>query len=156
MEKKHAYKDAKETIQTICNAANAGEYDTREKFMAMVEQNPQVAVQGYNAFGKIFYWNEASVGLYGYREDEAINQDITELVIPLEMRQLARDAIARGRKTGKMQDPSPCDLVHSSGNYVTVLSGHLVFQWENASSPEFYCLDLGLDTDARNPDATTL
>ncbi|MBT8043086.1 MAG: hypothetical protein KJN98_07935, partial [Pontiella sp.] len=65
--KYYAYELAKETIQGICRDSADGKYDTREKFMGMLAQNPHIAVQGYNAFGKIFYWNDASIDVYGYR-----------------------------------------------------------------------------------------
>jgi PAS domain S-box-containing protein len=152
---RYSYQDAKKAVHAICEAAEAGNYKTRESFMDMLEATPHLAVQGYNAFGKIFLWNTASAHLYGYREAEAVNQDITELVIPPEMRQFARDMISNGRKTGRMPDAAPCDLLTSSGDYVTVYSGHLVFKWDNSGSPEFYCIDLALDTEKLGPEFRT-
>jgi len=134
-------------IHKICEAADAGAYPSRNDFMDMLTRNPHIAAQGYNIFGKIFFWNKASAYLYGYRESEAINQDLVELIIPPEMQQLVRDTLLAARKTGKMHDPSPCDLLNSNGEYITVYSGHVVFQWDQATTPEFYCIDLALDTD---------
>jgi PAS domain S-box-containing protein len=142
--KKYVYAEAKALIQSICKAAADGEYDTREKFLAMLEANPDVAAQGYNAFGKIFFWNKASAALYDYRETEAISKDIFELVIPPEMRQLARDMVLSASKTGKMPEASACDLFRRDGEYVTVFSGHLMFRWENPTTPEFYCIDIAI------------
>ena len=116
--------------------------------MDMLEKNSHIAAQGYNAYGKIFYWNTASSHLYGYRESEAINQDLVDLILPPEMRQFARDMIANGRKTGKMPEAGACDLLNSEGEYVTVFSAHMVFQWDSATMPEFYCLDLAIESDA--------
>lgn len=148
MVKRYSFKEAKAIIQTICAAAEAGEYKTRESFMSMLAENPHIATQGYNAFGKIFFWNEASSHLYGHRESEAINQDLVEIVLPPEMRSFARDMIFNARKTGKMPEAGPCDLLKNSGEYVTVFSGHVVFQWDDATIPEFYCIDLALETEA--------
>ena len=143
--KKYAYKEAKQLIQSVCTAAKAGEYDTREKFLAMLDANPDIAVQGYNPFGKIFFWNTAAVSLYGYREADAFNKDLFDLLLPPEIRQLARDLITTATKTGKTPDATACDLVHSNGEYITVFSGHLMFQWDNASTPEFYCVDVEIE-----------
>ncbi len=142
---KYLYKEAKKLIQSICEAANAGEYDTREKFLAMLAANPDIAAQGYNPFGKIFFWNPASAHLYGHSEIAAFNKNLFDLVIPPEMRQLARDSITTAVKTGKTPAPAACDLVRYNGEYVTVFSGHLMFQWDNASSPEFYCIDIEIE-----------
>ncbi|VGO22108.1 PAS domain-containing protein [Pontiella sulfatireligans] len=143
---KYSYQDAKAIIHTICKAAEANEYNTREKFMDMLQRNPHIASQGYNAFGKVFFWNDASYHLYGYREDEAVNRDIVELIIPPEMRQFARDMIANARKTNKMPEAGAYDLLRSDEQFVTVFSGHLVFQWDKGTMPEFYCIDLALET----------
>ncbi|NNJ70690.1 MAG: PAS domain-containing protein [Kiritimatiellales bacterium] len=144
--KYYAYELAKKTIQGICRDAADGKYDTREKFMGMLAQNPHIAVQGYNAFGKIFYWNDASIDVYGYREEDAVNSDLIELLLPPGMQPFARDAVQAARKTKRMPAPGPCDLIRVSQEVVTVYSGHVVFFWENNTTPEFYCLDLPLES----------
>jgi hypothetical protein len=144
--KKYAYKDAKNKIQAICKAAEAGEYDTREKFMAMLDANPELASQGYNHFGKIFFWNSPSAVLYGYSETAAVNKDLFEILLPEELRQFARDMVFMACKTGKLPEAGVYDLLRRNGEYVTVFSGHLMFQWDNSTSPEFYCIDLGIES----------
>ena len=146
--KKHPYSQAKETILNIHRAAVAGEFDSREKFMALLDANPHIAVQGYNPYGIIFYWNDASADLYGYSESAAINRNLFELILPPEMRTLAKDMIACARKTGKTPEAGACDLIRHNGDLVTVFSGHLMFKWEGAAVPEFYCIDLAIDTNA--------
>ena len=141
---KYPYKEAKALIRSIFKAARDGEYDTREKFHAMLEANPDVAAKGYNAFGKVFFWNPASAHLFGCSESAAVNRDLFDMVIPPEMRPLLRDLIRCAAKTGKLPEPASCDLFNSSGEYVTVFSGHLMFQWDSAAVPEFYCIDVGI------------
>lgn len=143
--KKYPYKEAKDLIQSISTAARNGEYDTREKFFAMLDSHPDVAAQGYNAYGKIFFWNKASSLLYGYSEAAAINMDIFETLLPPEMRLLARELVVAASKTGRMPEPSSCDLLQYNGEYVTVISGHLVFRWNTSAPPEFYCVDVGIE-----------
>ena len=144
----YSFQDAKVVINTLCKTARDNGFPTRESFMDVIHANPHLAVQGYNAFGKIFFWNDASIHLYGLREDEAVNQDLTELIIPPEMRLFALDMISNGIKTGKMPAAAACDLLRADGEYVTVYSGHLIFQWNHATTPEFYCIDLPLKTEA--------
>jgi hypothetical protein len=87
--------------------------------------------------------------------NDAINQDIIELVMPPEMRPLAHDMISNGRRTGRMPDAAARDLLQCGGKYVTVFSGHLVFNWDSSSSPEFYCIGLGILTEADDPATAT-
>lgn len=144
--KKYPYKKAKTIITAICQSAANGEYDTRDKFMSMLEKHPHLAVQGYNPHGKIFFWNGASAHVYGHSEAAAVNQDLFELILPPEMRDLAQDMIIFAARTGKMPEASACDLVRYNGDFVSVFSGHLVFKWEN-NHPEFYRIDLPLKAD---------
>ncbi len=143
--KKMIYADAKKLVDTICSAARAGEYETRTSFFEMVAGNPDLAVQGYNAFGKIFYWNTPSAHLYGYSESAAVNKDLFDLLLPQELRGFARDLISTAYKTGRTPDASACDLIQRNGEYITVFSGHLMFQWDHATTPEFYCIDIGIE-----------
>ncbi|MDF7800389.1 PAS domain-containing protein [Pontiellaceae bacterium B1224] len=144
---KFSLQDAKAIIHTVCKAAENNEFPTRESFMDMLRTNPHIAAQGYNAYAKIFFWNQAATHLYGYREDEAINKDLTELILPPEMRPLALDMISNGAKTGKMPAACSCDLLNSDGDFITVYSGHVVFQWDHSTTPEFYCIDLAIQSE---------
>jgi PAS domain S-box-containing protein len=144
--KEYSYKVAKIIIDTICEAAKSGIYDTREKFIAMLDQHEYIAVQGYNPYGEIFHWNAAAELVYGYREAEAVNQDLFDLILPEPLRELARTMVNYAAKTGHMPDPGASDLLRKNGECITVYSGHLVFEWEN-HSPEFYCIDLPLEPD---------
>jgi PAS domain S-box-containing protein len=146
--KGYTYEEAKGIIQKLCEEAAGGKFATQDSFLETLRRQPEVAAQGYNAFGKIFFWNNASAHLYGYSEHEAINKDLVEMILPPDLQQFARDMIANGQKTGRMPDAGPCDLLDSSGEYVTVYSGHLVFQWDDSTTPEFYCIDLPLNTDS--------
>lgn len=143
----YPYREAKSLIVSLCEASKNGDFATRNSFFDLLKTHPDLAVQGYNVFGKIFFWNEASRRLYGYTEKEAINEDLFDLILPLPMRQLARDMIASGAKTGKMPEANCCDLVHQDGHYVTVYSGHVMFKWEDSAVPEFYCVDLPTSPD---------
>jgi PAS domain-containing protein len=154
MIKKYSFQDAKAIIHTVCDAAKAGDFETRAAFMDMLDRNPHLAVQGYNAFGKIFFWNDAAVDLYGYRESEAVNQELFELIIPKEMRHLARAEVEVAQKTGKMMEAAACDLLRENDEFVTVYSGHLILQWDGGPK-EFYCVDLALETEADAVMATT-
>lgn len=145
--KQFSIQDAKAIIHDICDAAENGNFPTRASFLDMLTLNPLLGAQGYNCFGKIFYWNNASVSLYGHRIEEAINQDLVELILPLEMQKFARDMITKGCRTGQMPAPGAFDLLHKDGSHVTVYSGHLVFNWDHSTTPELYCVDLPILND---------
>jgi PAS domain S-box-containing protein len=139
---RYPIEEAREAILSICRKAEKDGYHSREEFMTELDENPHIAAQGYNPFGKIFFWNTASARLYGYSEAAAINQNLFELILPPEMRPLALDMISCAHNTGRLPEAGACDLMRHNGGFVTVFSGHLMFNWEGASVPEFYCVDL--------------
>jgi hypothetical protein len=147
---RYPFSEAKETILSLCRKATDGEYDTREKLMAVLAENPHIAAQGYNPFGKIFFWNTAAAHLYGHSETAAVNQDLFDLILPVDMRMLARDMIACAMKTGKLPAAGPCDLLRCNGEFVTVFSGHVMFSWNEGAMPEFYCIDLATEADSKS------
>lgn len=145
--KKYPYPEAKALMRNLCDEAAAGCFDTRDKFMHLLAENGHLAAQGYNPYGKIFFWNEASVRLFGYSEQDAVNRDLFELILPGELRIFARDMIRCALRTQYMPDPSSCDLIHRDGRPVTVYTAHLMFRWEHVF-PEFYCINVPIDVDA--------
>nr|WP_223287303.1 PAS domain-containing protein [Halomonas elongata] len=61
--------------------------ESEQRFRALLESLPKVAVQGYDRDRRVIYWNEASTTLYGYTADEASGRLLEDLIIPDEMRE---------------------------------------------------------------------
>ncbi|MBV5340584.1 MAG: nuclear transport factor 2 family protein, partial [Deltaproteobacteria bacterium] len=61
--------------------------ESEERFRSVMENVPNVAVQGYTLDGAVFFWNRASEMLYGYSAEEAVGANFLELIIPPEMRE---------------------------------------------------------------------
>ena len=122
------------------------EQATREseaRFRTLLQRVPSVAVQGYGPDGTTLYWNEASERLYGYSSEEAIGRSLLDLIIPPEMRDGVREAIAQMIATGDPVPPAELSLMRKGGGRVTVLSSHTVVRRPNAL-PELFCLDVDL------------
>lgn len=47
----------------------------------IIDQTPNIAIQGYTVDGRIVFWNRASEQLYGWSSDEAVGRRIDELLI---------------------------------------------------------------------------
>ncbi len=61
--------------------------ESEQRFRALLESLPKVAVQGYDRDRRVIYWNEASTRLYGYASEEAQGRLLEELIIPAPMRE---------------------------------------------------------------------
>jgi PAS domain S-box-containing protein len=53
--------------------------ENREKFKAITENTPNVAIHSFNEDGKIYFWNKASENIFGYSASEAQGKSILEL-----------------------------------------------------------------------------
>ena len=52
------------------------------KLQNFIDNVPEVAVQGFDQEGTVYYWNLASEKMYGYTKDEVMGQKLFDLLIP--------------------------------------------------------------------------
>ena len=116
---------------------------SEERFRHLLSTVPAVAVQGYTLNGTTFYWNEASVQLYGYSTQEAIGRNRLDLIVPPEGREQSAQMIVRMSQTGQPLPTVEMSLVRKDGSRVDVLSSHVIIDTPGRE-PELFCLDIDL------------
>jgi PAS domain S-box-containing protein len=72
---------------------------------ATLENTPDVAVQWFNAEGRVIYWNHASERLYGWSAAEAAGQSLNRLMFSREQAASFLDVIARIAASGEPVGP---------------------------------------------------
>ncbi len=117
--------------------------ESEVRFRLLLEQTPSIAAQGYSPDGTVHYWNAAAEVLYGYTAQEAIGQNILDLIIPPEMRSEAEAAIAQMALTGQALPTAELSLMRKDRSRVAVLSSHAVVQIPNKGI-ELFCLDMDI------------
>ncbi|MBV5272597.1 MAG: PAS domain S-box protein [Lamprocystis purpurea] len=125
---------------------------SEERFRRLLDEVPAVAVQGYLMDGTTCYWNRASERIYGYAAQEAIGRSLLDLIIPLDMRDTVRGAIAMMAETGQPIPPAELSLQRKDGTRVAVYSSHAVVRI-SGRAPEFFCVDIDLTEPRRVQDA---
>ncbi|WP_051278780.1 PAS domain-containing sensor histidine kinase [Chitinilyticum aquatile] len=111
---------------------------------AIIDQTPNIAIQGYTIDGRIVFWNRASELLFGWSSDEAVGHRIDELLITgREMLDfLTQLALIASRKTACA--PVEVHLRTKNGNKRWMLS--TVFPVGNYLGEEVYvCMDVDID-----------
>ncbi len=128
--------------------------ESEERFQSILQNVPEVAVQGYAPDGTTKYWNHASEILYGYSAEEAIGRNLLDLIIPPEMRSEVELAKKQMTDTGQPIPSSELSLMRKDGSRVAVFSSHAVVRIPG-QEPELFCLDVDLTERKRAEDVLT-
>lgn len=113
------------------------------RFRTLLDNAPQLAIQGYKADGTTFYWNKASEQIYGYSQQEAVGQNLLDLIIPSYMRDAVSRAMMDMAETGQALPSEELALRRKDGSLVPVYSGHAVIKLPQLE-PQIFCIDLDL------------
>ncbi len=131
--------------------AEAALRESEERFRALLDNVAKVSVQGYAPDGTTIFWNEGSRQLYGYTAEEALGQNLLELIIPPELRaDVAREMDAMAR-AGVPVPSSELELMRKDGSRVTVYSSHCMVTPRDRPQ-ELFCIDVDL-SDVRQAEA---
>ncbi|RTR05397.1 putative bifunctional diguanylate cyclase/phosphodiesterase [Halomonas nitroreducens] len=122
--------------------------ESEQRFRALLESLPKVAVQGYDRDRRVIYWNEASTRLYGYPAEEAEGQLLEDLIIPPPMREAVIRAHRAWIQDGQEIPAGELELLHRGGDLVPVFSHHVMLG-EHTDSPLMFCVDVDLSDQKR-------
>lgn len=89
---------------------------SEERLRATLEQAPNVAVQWFDAEGRVLYWNGGSTRLYGWLPEEAIGRSVDALMHTQEQAEAFRDAFAQIVRSGQPIGPSEYPARHRDGS----------------------------------------
>jgi len=110
------------------------------RFQKLFDEADAMSIQGYLPDGTVVYWNRASEHIYGYTADEALGQNLLDLIIPFEMREGVEAAVCWMFESGQGIPPGRLDLKHKDGRAVPVYSNHTVVTVAG-QTPVLFCMD---------------
>lgn len=113
-----------------------------QRFRNIFETTTNIAVQGYNRFHEVIFWNKASEDLYGFKAADVMGQKLEDLIIPNFMRSGVYEAIENWHLLGHAIPSGEIPLQDKDGNEVWVYSNHVLIETPN--NKEMYCLDIDL------------
>lgn len=136
---------------TTDRALNHALLDSEQRFRSVMEQVPNISVQGYDINRRVVFWNSASEDLYGFTAAEARGQLLEDLIIPPPMRDAVVMLHGRWIEHGEAIPAAELTLQRKDGSPVSVYSAHVMTQ-NRHGEPEMYCLDVEL-TDIKRTQA---
>jgi PAS domain S-box-containing protein len=113
------------------------------RFRYLFQDIENISVQGYGLDGTTQYWNSASEKLYGYSAREAIGQNLVDLIIPPEMKEVVKKSIQEMAASGQPIPAAELSLIRKNGSLVTVFSSHVIVNIPG-QGPELFCIDVDL------------
>ncbi|WP_189429271.1 putative bifunctional diguanylate cyclase/phosphodiesterase [Alishewanella longhuensis] len=132
-------------IQDISAVALAQQQlqESELRFRALLDKMPNISVQGYNETGTTLYWNKGSELIYGYSRQEALGNNLLDLIIPQRMHEGVKEAISLMASSGQPRAAEELTLQRKDGSPVTVYSSHAVIILPD-KKPQIYCIDIDL------------
>ncbi len=115
--------------------------ESEERLRAVVANASTVAIQWYDAEGRVLLWNEGSERLFGFTSEQAIGRTLDELIYTPEQAVAYRHTLDTVGATGVSAGPAEFPFRHRSGESGTCLS--TVFRIPgDAHGHWFVCLDV--------------
>ena len=113
-----------------------------QRFRNIFEATRNIAVQGYNRFHEVIFWNKASEDLYGFSAGDAMGKKLEDLIIPGFMREGVHQAIEDWHDQNIAIPSGELALKNAQNEEVWVYSNHVLI--DTPDKKEMYCLDIDL------------
>jgi PAS domain S-box-containing protein len=122
---------------------NAALQASEARLHAIVHRTPNVAIQGYDADGRVQLWNDASVRMFGWSAEEATGRTLDELIYTPEQAAEFVRAIRTLAGTGQSVGPVENPFRRRNGEAGQLLS--TLFEVAGtAGQPLFVCMDVDI------------
>lgn len=122
--------------------------ESDERFRALLEDVPGVAIQGYDVNGIVNYWNRASEKLYGFSAEEAMGRDLINLIVPPESAMTVRQAIEDLAERG-LPSNGEMEMLRKDGSRVPVYFTQTAVR-RPGHPTEVFCMDIDLSERKRH------
>ncbi|MGB7293568.1 MAG: EAL domain-containing protein [Thermodesulfobacteriota bacterium] len=117
--------------------------ESQERLSYMFENTPNVAIHGYDAEGRVIYWNKAAEEIFGWSKEEAIGKTLDKLILGEKSTSEFHSTLKKVAETNKPSGPSEWNFTDRHGEQGTAYS--TVFSIPSSSGKhEFICLHVDI------------
>jgi len=119
------------------------------RFESIIQNTPNVAIQGYALDGRILEWNHASEVLYGYSKHEVIGRKGLGLILGVSELKDFEEAFESIKVTGRSPQAREWRVKNKSGKELTIYSSMFPIL-QNGKVIEIYCMDVDISDRAES------
>lgn len=113
------------------------------RFESVIQNTPNIAIQGYALDGKILEWNHASEVLYGFSKHEVIGKKGLDLILNKADLDEFEEVFQKTCQTGAPAPPREWRVRDKRGGELTVYSSMFPII-QNGKVIEIYCMDVDI------------
>jgi len=114
---------------------------TESQLQLLIENMPNVAVEGFDIDGRVLLWNRAAERTFGFTELEAVGRTLDQLILDQSTTNEFVALLHRVHESGVGEGPMQWDFRKRDGTIGTVLSTIVPFPFPDGS-PRFLCIDV--------------
>ncbi|GAA5783878.1 hypothetical protein GCM10007860_16360 [Chitiniphilus shinanonensis] len=125
-------------------AAEAERENAMRTLRAIIDNTPNVAIQGYDPEGRVLFWNHASEKLFGWREEEAVGHYAHEVMFAdvVDHHNFV-GVLHHLAATGETTEPTEWPVRRRDGTQAWTLSTQFAIDLENGKTG-FVCMDVDI------------
>lgn len=113
------------------------------RFEAVIQNTPNIAIQGFSLDGKVLEWNHASEILYGYPKHEILGKKGDEFILRESDRMEFRELFETMKQTARPSPPREWKARTRNNKEITVYSSMFPIL-HNDKVIEIYCMDVDI------------
>ncbi|MFT5699118.1 MAG: PAS domain S-box-containing protein [Desulforhopalus sp.] len=117
--------------------------ESEARFRNLMDDLPQIAVQGYDRERRITYWNKTCESLYGFTKSEVMGCRIEELLPPEATENTIVNGLTQWFENGSPLSPSERTFRHKDGSVVPIYSAQVMMNTGDGDKM-IYSVDLDL------------
>lgn len=114
---------------------------SEERLRACIDNTPNVAVQWYDAEGRVLFWNQASEQLFGWKAAEARGKTLDQLVLTPDQTAEFIKTLHELERTGRAAGPREIGFRRRGGTYGVCVSTMFTIPAPDGQS-NFVCMDV--------------
>ncbi|MFB0564519.1 MAG: PAS domain S-box protein [Candidatus Aminicenantaceae bacterium] len=134
--------ESKQTMKKLHNAYEEAE-SAKKKLKAIIDNAPNLAIQGYNSKGEVIFWNQASSTLYGVSEEQVIGKGLGGIILSESAEKKHKRLIKKVLTLGKPVSLKEWKTFNERGNDRFILSS-LFPVFLPGQEPIAVCMDVDM------------